>query len=71
MIAAYADAPAAKKTALRSNARQMWHASFYDKANHALCQRIGKTVTGCCARIYANKMRIWSLEGTHWININD
>ena len=33
-IAAYADAPAAKKTALRSNARQMWHASFYDKANH-------------------------------------
>ena len=25
---------AAKKTALRSNARQMWHASFYDKANH-------------------------------------
>lgn len=34
MIAAYADAPAAKKTALRSNARQMWHASFYDKANH-------------------------------------
>ena len=34
VIAAYADAPAAKKTALRSNARQMWHASFYDKANH-------------------------------------
>ena len=33
-IAAYADASAAKKTALRSNARQMWHASFYDKANH-------------------------------------
>lgn len=22
-------------------------------------------------RIYASKMRIWSLEGTHWININD
>lgn len=33
-IAAYADSSAAKKTAMRSNARQMWHASFYDKANH-------------------------------------
>lgn len=33
-IAAYADAPASKKTELRSNARQMWHASFYDKVNH-------------------------------------
>lgn len=33
-IAAYADASAARKTVLRSNARQMWHASFYDKANH-------------------------------------
>lgn len=33
-IAAYADATAAKKTALRSNARQLWRNSFYDKANH-------------------------------------